>query len=657
MMLKKGILILSSLFAVAFAQTNQDQTTLFTIAGTPVSVGEFTRVYTKNNINNQADFSKKSLDEYLKLYENFRLKVKEAEALGMDTAKAFSSELASYRSQLTGTYLTDRKVTENLVKEAYDRMQEEVEVSHILIFWPNNIPTKADSAKVLKELLSIRTAAQKTSFQDQVAIYNKLNTTKYAGNKQKYESGNLGYVTVFQTVYPFENAMYSTAIGQISEPVATQFGYHLVYVKNKRAARGKMETAHLLVKSKADDSAENQKIAETKAKQISEDIKSGKITFEEAVKTYSEDKKTKFQGGVLPALSGAEMLESYSNAVFALKNDGEITAPVKTELGWHIIKRIKKDELPEYDYAKNEIEKRVQKDSRSNVANVMMIADTKTKFGFSENNLAVSSLVRNYETAQSDKKPVTKVSTENSPILFNIGTKKVTESEFFSTLKNEKPSNPEETKEFVMEKYKAFKAEAISKYREEHLEEISPDFKNLMQEYHDGILLFELTNKEVWNKAVEDTTGLNKFFESNREKYVWKDRIAYTNYTAKDLKTAEKLKKYLAKGKTQDFILAKLNKKVETVSAKEFKAEKGANEVVNALDWKKASISEEKNLDGSVKITYVTDVLAPSQKTLSETRGYVISDYQDFLEAEWIKTLSQKYPITVNEEAFRALVK
>lgn len=656
-MFKKAILIFSSLFAVAFAQTNQDQTTLFTIAGTPVSVGEFTRVYTKNNINNQADFSKKSLDEYLKLYENFRLKVKEAEALGMDTAKAFSNELASYRSQLTGTYLADRKVTDNLIKEAYDRMKEEVEVSHILIFWPNNNPTKADSAKVLKEILSVKAAAQKTNFQDQVAIYNKLNTTKYAGNKQKYESGNLGYVTVFQTVYPFENAMYNTPVGQISEPVATQFGYHLVYVKNKRSARGKMETAHLLVKSKDGDSPENQKIAEAKAKQISEDIKSGKITFEEAVKTYSEDKKTKFQGGVLPALSGAEMLESYSNAVFALKNDGDVTAPVKTELGWHIIKRIKKDELPEYDFAKNDIEKRVQKDSRSNVANVMMIADTKTKFGFSENNLAVSSLVRNYETHLKADAAALKTNTDNSPVLFNIGTKKVTENEFFKYLKSDKASKPEETKEFVMEKYKFFKADAITKYREDHLEEISPDFKNLMQEYHDGILLFELTNKEVWNKAVEDTTGLNKFFENNREKYIWKDRIAYANYTAKDLKTADKLKKYLSKGKTNEFIMTKLNKKEETVNVKEFKAEKGANEVVNTLDWKKASITEEKNLDGSVKITYVTELLAPSQKKLGETRGYVISDYQDFLEAEWIKTLSQKYPIKLNEEVFKSLVK
>lgn len=657
-MFKKGFFTLTSLFAVAFAQTNQDQTTLFTIDNTPVSVSEFTRVYTKNNINNQADFSEASLNEYLGLYKNFRLKVKEAESLGMDTIAAFKNELGSYRNQLTGSYLSDRKVTDQLVEEAYSRMKEEVEASHILIFWPNNNPSKADSAKVLKEILAIKAAAQKTSFEEQVNVYNKLNTTKYAGNKQKYEGGGLGFVSVFQTVYPFENAMYNTAVGEISAPAATIFGYHLVYVKSKRPARGKMETAHILIKTKDSDSPENQKIAQEKAKQISADIKSGKISFDEAVKTYSEDKKTKFQGGLLPKLSSSEMLESYSNAVFALKADGDITAPVKTEIGWHIIKRIQKDEIPEYNIAKNELERNVQKDSRSNVAQVMMIADTKTKFGFSENNLAVSSLVRNYESfLKNSINTSAKGKTEHTAILFNIGTKKYSEGDFFNSLKGAAPNSEENVKDFVTGKYAHFKTQAITKYREEHLEEISPEFKNLMQEYHDGILLFELTNKEVWNKAVEDTTGLNTFFEKNRDKYVWKDRLEYTTYQAKNVKTADKLKKFLSKGKAKEFILSKLNKKEEVLTSKDFKAEKGSNEVVNSLDWKKGFLTEEKNLDGSVKVTYVTNLLAPSNKELSETRGYVISDYQEYLEAEWIKALSEKYPVKVNQAVFNQLKK
>lgn len=656
-MLPKGLLIFAALFSVAYAQMSNTNATLFSIAGDPVSVGEFTRVYTKNNINNQADFSKSSLDEYLRLYKNFRLKVKEAEALGMDTAKAFKNELASYRSQLTPSYLSDKKASENLVKEAYQRMQTEVAASHILIFWPNSKPSKADTLVVLKEIEKIRAAALQSGFDSQVAKYNKLNTTKYPGNKQKYESGNLGYVTVFQTVYPFENAMYNTPVGQISKPVATQFGYHLVLVKEKRAARGKMETAHLLVKSKSTDSKENQQIADEKVKQIYAEIKTGKKTFEEAVRAYSEDKKTKFQGGVLPALNGSQMLEAYADAVFALEKDGEITTPIKTKIGWHIIKRIKKDELLEFDYAKAAIEKRVQKDARSSVAKEIMIADTKAKFGFAENKANVDALTNNFKVAINSNALNFNQKEDFSPVLFTIGDKVVSQNNFFNLIKAGRSARSNIEADYILERYKLFKTAEITQYREDHLEAIVPEFKSLMQEYHDGILLFELTNKQVWNKAVEDTTGLKTFFENNRNKYVWKERIAYTHYYAKDVKTAEKLKKFLAKGKTNAFILKKLNKKEETVSKKDFKLEKGSNDIVNSLNWKKNSITEEKNLDGSVKISFVTALLAPSKKELNETRGYVISDYQDFLEAAWIKELSAKFPIVLDEAVFNSLIK
>lgn len=649
-MFKKGIIIFAALFSVVYAQTNTNNATLFTIADEKVSVEDFTRVYTKNNINNQADFSKASLDEYLMLYKNFKLKVKEAEVLGMDTAKAFQNELASYRSQLTPAYLTNKKATEKLVTEAYQRMQEEIGASHILIFWPNNKPSKTDSLIVLKEIKEIRAAATKTGFAAQVAQYNKLNTTKYAGNKQKYESGNLGYVTVFQTVYPFENAMYNTPVGEISEPVATQFGYHLVYVKDKRPARGKMETAHLLVKSKATDSPENQKIADEKVKQIYAEIKTKKLSFEAAVEKYSEDKKTKFQAGVLPSLSGSQMLESYSDAVFSLQKDGEITAPTQTKIGWHIIKRIAKEELESFEIVKAEIEKKVQRDSRSSVANDQMIADTKMKFGFSENSNNVNQLPILFESDATEKDAL-------NAELFTIGKKKLSQKDFFNALKTNRNSRSNNEATGIIDRYEIFKEAEIKKYREDNLEQIMPEFKNLMQEYHDGILLFELTNKQVWNKAVEDTTGLKSFFEANRSKYVWKERIAYTNYIAKDAKTAETLKKFLAKGKAADFIMKKLNKKAEVVSSKNFVEEKGANDFVNDLTWELNAISEEKNLDGSVKITQVNKLMLPGKKELKETRGYVISDYQNYLEGEWIKTLSAKYPIKLDEKVFNSLIK
>lgn len=651
-MLKKGFIIFIGLLSTVQAQNYNNAQTLFTIANDNVNVGEFVRVYTKNNINNQADFSKASLEEYLSLYQNFRLKVKEAESLGMDTVKTFKNELASYRRQLTPSYLSDRESTDKLVNEAYLRMKEEVEVSHILIFWPNTKPNKADSIKVLREIEKIRKSAQNTSFETQVAKYNKSNTQKYPNNKQKYESGALGYVSVFQTVYPFENAMYTTNVGEISKPVATRFGFHIVYVKNKRPARGKMETAHILVKSKETDSPENKKKALEKANLIYADINSGKMSFEDAVKQFSEDKRTKFQQGKLPKLSGSEMLTPYSDAVFALNKDGDITKPVKTKIGWHIIKRISKEELPSLDMARSDIQKRVKKDSRSNVANEKMIADTKAKFVFVENSFAKNEII----DALNRNRKVEKSDIYNKP-LFTIGEERVTQNQFISYVSTSRNKAPKAKQGFYEEKYKNFKEQKITSYREAHLEEIVDEFKFLMQEYHDGILLFELTNKEVWNKAVEDTTGLKNFFAENRAKYMWKQRLDYTTYIAKNEKSASKLKKFLIKGKNAAFVDKKLNKKEENVSIKVDFVEKESNETSKALKAEKGFMLEEKNLDGSVKMVYVYDVVAPMKKELAETRGYVISDYQDFLEKQWIQALSNKYPIKVDYKVFESLIK
>lgn len=651
-MINKGILIFVSLFSIVFAQTGNNET-LFTIDGQEVKVNEFVRVYTKNNINNQADFSKASLVEYLDLYEKFRLKVKEAESLGMDTLPAFKNELASYRGQLTQSYLSDRKATNQLLDEAYARMNEEVDVSHILIFWPNPNPSKTDSSNVFKELKKIKAAAQKTSFEVQIQKYNSKTKERYIANKQKYEGGHLGYVSVFQTVYPFENAMYSTKIGTISEPIATNFGYHLVYVKSKRASRGRIKTAHVLVKSKETDSPANKSKAEEKVNKIYSDIKNKVNSFDEAVKNYSEDKKTRFSKGELPLLASSEMFESFADASFALKNNGDISKPVKTKIGWHIIKRIEKEDLKSFDDVKPNLEKRIEKDSRSNVAKELMIQDSKNKFGFTKNNIALNEVKKILiETMGENINPAVYTKT-----IFTIGKKHVSQSDFAKWFGPSRSRSQKALEIQLENKYTLYENSIITRYREDHLEEIDLDFKNLMKEYHDGILLFELTNKEVWTKAVEDTIGLRKFFDKNRNNYIWKDRIEFTNYTAKDSKTAKNIKKYLAKGKSKKYILSKVNKKEEKATAKTIKEEKNSNDFVNTLKWTKGEVFVENNLDGSSIITYVENVFAPIKKELKETRGYVISDYQDNLENNWISNLRKKYLIVSNKEIFNSLIK
>jgi peptidyl-prolyl cis-trans isomerase SurA len=626
--------------------------TLFTINGKPTDVKEFERVYNKNNINNQADYSKTSLDEYLDLYVKFRLKVTEAEAIQLDTVPSLKNELATYRKQLAKNYLTDREVTDALVTEAYERLKYEVDASHILVLWQSEYPTAADSAKALKQINEIKAKIKGNNFGE---IARKHSQDPSA----KDNDGRLGYLTAFQTIYPFENAMYNTPVGKVSNPVATRFGYHLVFVHDKRPARGKMKTAHILIKSKETDSAENQKQAEAKAQEIFSEIKSGKISFEEAVKKYSEDGKTKFQNGELPELGSAEMMNSFADAAFSILEDGGIAPPVKTSIGWHIVKRISRTDILPFDKLEGDIKTRVSRDSRSNVANDKMIADTKVRFAYKANTKAKKDLFTAIQKSYANGNVNIENTDSYNQVLFSLRNTEFLQKDFIAYFdKNHLRTDPNVTAAASLDKlYTAFENQKITQYREDHLEEIDADFKNLVQEYRDGILLFELTNMEVWSKAVEDTAGLRAFHEQNKHKYMWNERLDYSTYTVNDEKSFSNLKKYVAKGWDSDKILAKLNKKTETTSVKHFLHEKSANDFVAALNWEQGVTQEEKLKDNKFAYTVVNSVRKPEPKKLNETRGYVISDYQDYLEKNWVKSLQEKHTVVVNQPVFNSLIK
>ena len=642
-----GLILTSALPLNIYAQD-----VLFTIEDEEVSVAEFERVYTKNNINNQADYSKASLDEYINLYVKFRLKVMEASNLQMDTIEALQNELGSYRKQLTKNYLNDKEVTDNLIKEAYNRLKEEVDASHILVQWPSANPTAADSAQVLKEIKSIAKQAKSKDF-------GKLAEQFSEDPSAKQNQGHLGYLTAFQTVYPFESAMYNTAVGSVSQPVATRFGYHLVMVHDKRPARGKMVTAHILIKGKNTDTDAQKIAAEKKVSAIYQELINNVKSFDVAVKEYSEDKKSKFQGGKLPELGGNEMLNEYAEAAFSLKNDGDFSMPIQTELGWHIVQRISLKELGSYESVEAELRKRVERDTRSKVAEDIMIADTKAQFGYKVRNdnktAVIAAMAKGFEKGKFD---IVDRESYNKPIL-SIGSASYTQADFIKYIEKyfHRNTKSEMVESVLNDNFKKFEKQKLVSYREDHLEEINIDFKNLMQEYHDGILLFELTNEEVWNKAVEDTTGLRAFHNDRKMDYMWDKRVQYTTYSTKDEKAAIKLEKFVSKGWATSKIVAKLNKKEELVKVQTYKQQESNNSLSEDLVWEKGFVLKETGDNNSVMISVVDKVLEPMPKELSETRGYVISDYQDFLEKEWISRLEKKYAVNIDWDVLYSLIK
>lgn len=664
-MIRKAII--SSLVFLSFssfAQKADKSAVIFTVAGQPVTVGEFEYVYTKNNINNQADYSEKSLTDYLNLYENFRLKVKEAEEMKLDTISTLRNELEGYRKQLAKSYLTDKEITDQLIQEAYDRSKQEVNVSHILVLCDENA-NPADTLAAYKKSLDYRARLLKGEDFAKLARESaeKGPDGKEKGDPSAKENGGLiGWFTVFQTVYPFESAAYSLKPGQLSMPVRTQYGYHIVKLNNVRPAQGEIHVAHILLKfaEKATD-AEKAKV-KARIDSIYTEVTSGKLSWDDAVSSFSDDRTSKSKKGELQWFGVGRMMPEFEEGAYSLKKDGEISKPIKTSYGWHIIKRLEKRELAPFSEVKNDFKKKVERDSRSSVAKTKLIERIKKENNFSENDKNRKEFYKAIDTLQirtSLRKDSLKFAKEEA--LFTLAGKSYTTSDFATYLEKVVKKRNDKSKDALLNEYfEGWVSQKCLDYEESMLDKKKPEFANLMKEYRDGILLFELTGRQVWDKATKDTVGLQAFYEQNKTKYMWKERAEAEIFNCSDKKIADEAHKMAEKGKTAEEIQKKLNKegsnsKVSVISGK---YEKGQYDVVDKTGWKKGLTPAVKSsTDSSYQFIWIKDVVQPEPKSLKEAKGYAVSDYQEYLEKKWLSDLRQKYPVTVNQEVFKSLIK
>lgn len=657
-MIRKAILSSIVLLSfTSFAQKADKGAVIFSVSGEPVTVGEFEYVYTKNNINNQADYSEKSLTDYLNLYENFRLKVREAEQMRLDTISSLKTELEGYRKQLAKSYLTDKEITDKLIQEAYDRSKQEVNVSHILVGCEEGA-NPADTLAAYKKALEFRARLEKG---EDFAKLAKESADKFKGDPSaKDNSGLLGWFTVFQTIYPFESAAYGLKPGQISGPVRTQYGYHIVKLNNVRPTQGEIHVSHILLKfaDKATD-ADKEKV-KAKVDSIYNLITQGKLTWENAVTSFSDDRTSKSKKGELQWFGVGRMMPEFEAAAFSLRKDGDISKPVKTAYGWHIIKRLEKRELPAFSDAKNDFKKKVEHDSRSSVAKTKLIERIKKENNFSENAANRNEFFNAIDSVQvrtTLRKDSIKFGKELP--LFTLAGKPYTTTDFALFLeKVVKKRNDKKKDGLLAEYYDGWASQKCLDYEESQLDKKKPEFASLMKEYRDGILLFELTDRQVWGKATKDTVGLQQFYEANKTRYMWKERANADIYNCSDEKIAEEAHKLVGHGSPED-IQKQLNKEgsASKVSVISGKYEKGAYEVVDKTDWKKGITPVAKLADGSYQFVDVKEIAKPEPKTLKEAKGYAVSDYQEYLEKKWLADLHLKYPIAVNEQVFKSLIK
>ena len=623
------------------------------VGGDAVTRAEFESIYRKNNSKDTAS-SRKALEEYLQLFINFKLKVKAAKVAGKDTAKAFQTELKGYRRQLAQPYLTDKNVNDKLIQEAYDRSKKDVKASHILISLPSE-PLPKDTLAAYTKAMKIRERLIKG---EDFALLARQNSDDPSA---KQNDGDLGYFTSMMMVYPFESAAYLTPVGEISAPVRTKFGYHILKVTNVRDAQGQVHVAHIMVKNP--ENAKDSIIAENKKKidEINSKIKKGD-DFGQLASQFSDDRSSGKNGGQLPWFGTGKMVPEFEKVAFELKNDNEVSEPFRTPYGWHIVKRLERKGVQSFDEVKAELKSKISKDSRSQLSSDAVIARVKKENGFTEDFKALDEFILKVDTSfLSGRWKSDGVKTMLKP-LFVLGKEASTQYDFaeFLVQNQSRQTKDNNLEALVRKSYDYFKNEKVKAYEDIRLEQKYPEFRMLMQEYRDGIMLFEITDENVWSKALKDTLGLEEFHKQNLANYMWGNRVEAVVYKSKDVKIAKATRKLVAKrakkGTSIDAIRAEVNESSQlNLQTEKGSFSKGDNETVDGVNWVLGISADKVNADGSVTFVEITKVLEPTPKTLQEARGLITADYQTYLEQNWIKELQSKYPVEVKREIFEKI--
>ena len=585
------------LFIVAALSLNmmaQDKP-LMTINGKPVSAEEFLYIYEKNNQAGALD--PKTMDEYLDMFINFKLKVVEAESQGIDTTEAFKKELKGYRAQATPKYLQDNQAMDSLVEMSWRHMAKDRRAAHIAI----QCPATADSAQEAEALAKINEAYERVTIGKEV-IKGKGRKAKKVREKVEpfadvaravstdpsvqETGGELGWITPFRYVYPLEEAVYNTELGKVSAPFRTQYGFHIVLVEEERDHK-EVKASHIMKMTPRGES--DSVVAAKKALIDSIAAIVNAENFAEVAKAESDDRGSSARGGDLGWFGKGMMVKPFEDAAFALEV-GQISAPFQTMYGWHILYKEGERSIQPLDSIRSQVERQVQRDERAKEADKSFIRKTRAEY--------------NLPAEMSD--------------------------------------------------------EEVKAYADEHLEEKYPELRNLVQEYHDGILLFEVSLREVWDKAAKDTAGLEQFFAANKKKYTW-DAPHFKGWLlqCKDknsAKAAQAIIKSADPDSVKSYIAHRINQdSVTYVKAQRGLWEQGKNAAVDkyGLKIKKTEFTPNEQLPYVVCVG--KKLKAPA--TWDDEKGKVTTDYQDFLEKAWIEKLRAKYPVVINEDVWQSIKK
>ncbi len=625
---------------------NKPKEVLFSIDDKPYYTDEFERVY-KKNLELVKDESQKDLNQYLELFVGYKLKVTKANKLGLQNNVKYQNELKSYRTQLSKNYTSDSKVTAELVNEGYERMKKEIKASHILILADENA-APADTLKAFNKALEIRKRA--VAGEDFGTLAQELSEDPSA----KENKGNLGYFSSFRMVYAFESAAYNTPKGQISQPIRTRFGYHLIKVEDVRDNRGEISVSHIMVmKAKENEDASK---PESTINEIYKKIQQGE-KFEELAKQFSEDKSSATKGGTLNKFSSGQLSsEIFENTAFSLTKENPISQPIQSEYGWHIVKFNERYPLKTLEESRKDLENKISRDDRSRIITNTLTEKLRKKYTVKRDDkvyAALKKMVTNdfYES----KWEYSKDEKIASSTLVTVDKKQITGITFLEYVKSQQKAGMtlKPVDKLVDLLYSKFSDEQLNQYYNDNLEVEFPDFSNIMDEYRDGLLLFDLMEKEIWERSKTDTLGLKAFYETQKDKHKWKTRLEVMIASSTNKEMIKKAESMLKKGKSIQEIKDKLNTKdVINIMFSENKLEIG-DPTLPAETKPEVGVSPITQKGEYFYVTKINKVIPESNKTFEECKGKIVNDYQQFLEQNWVDELKKEFKVTIDQSVFQ----
>ena len=627
--------------------------TLITIGDKKITAEEFVETYEKNNVKTEV-IDKKDIDEYLQLFIDFKLKVAEAEELKMDTVPSFIKELKNYRGQLAKPYFSNDDITEELVKEAYDRMQYDINAAHILIKCDAKA-SPADTLVAYNKAMEIVDRAVKGEDFSELAVElsedpSARDVAEIPGVRRAYigNRGELGYFTAFDMVYPFESGAYNTAEGEISMPIRSDFGYHIIKVNSKTPASGLIRAAHIFLPI---DENTVDSVLENKAYNIYNEVINAPENWSDFVRKYSEDRGTITNNGILSTFRVNQIVPEFITAVKSLQ-PGEVAKPVKTNFGYHIIKLIATTPPSDFETEKPRLEERVQRDMRGKISEEIAMKRIMKENGFKENTKVKDEFIATIDSTLIMAEYVGNDEINAKKVLFTIGKEKCQLQEFIDyIIDNQRRKGFTTPTAYAYELYDKFLQEKVFAYEDSKLEGKYPEFKTLVQEYHDGILLFSLMEKQVWNKAIEDTVGLQEFYEKNKNMYMWDDRVRVISVTSNDKGNVEELMAFLGNDISIDSLRIYIKDNKINATARTLVYQKGENVNTDAMEWKEGNMNKfESSVDNTTQIIKIIEVRPAEPKAFKEAKGLITSAYQTELETLWLEQLREKYPVKVNDK-------